>query len=138
MKIETLKKEQTNYTKIINDDGYEFLFSPLGASLVYIKNGETYFTRTALHHEDFKRRKCFYGKTIGRVSNRIKGHDIEIDNMHFSLKCNEGENVLHGGIDGLSNQYFSLKTVIDLDKISLIFSYLSKDGESVFPGYLNV
>ena len=48
MKIETLKKEKTNYTKITNDDGYEFLFSPLGASLVYIKNGDTYFTRTAL------------------------------------------------------------------------------------------
>ena len=138
MKIETLKKEQTNYTKIINDDGYEFLFSPLGASLVYIKNGETYFTRNALNHEDFKRRKCFYGKTIGRVSNRIKGNDVVIDDIHFSLKNNEGKNVLHGGVDGLSNQYFSLKTIIDLDRISLVYNYVSKDGESGFPGELSV
>ena len=138
MKIETLKKEKTNYTKIINDDGYEFLFSPLGASLVYIKKGDTYFTRNAFYHNDFKRRKCFYGKTIGRVSNRIKGHDIEIEDMHFSLRNNEGENTLHGGIDGLSNQYFSLKTGIALDKMSVTYTYISQDGESGFPGELTV
>ena len=57
MKIETLRKEKTDYTKIINDDGYEFLFSPLGASIFYIKKGEIYFTRNAFYHNDFKRRK---------------------------------------------------------------------------------
>ena len=138
MKIETLKKEKTNYTKITNDDGYEFLFSPLGASLVYIKNGDTYFTRTALNHNDFKRRNCFYGKTIGRTANRIRGHEVEIDNMRFSLKNNEGPNVLHGGVDGLSNQYFSLKTGIELDKFILVYTYVSKDGESGYPGNLTV
>ena len=138
MKIETITKEKTNYTKVVNDDGYEFLFSPLGAALVYIKNGETYFTRNAKTHEDFKRRNCFYGKTIGRTANRIRGNIIIVNDEKYGLANNEGNNVLHGGTYGLSNCYFQLKTVINSDSISIVYSYTSPSGESGFPGDLHV
>ena len=66
--------------------------------------------------DDFLRKDLYFGKTIGRICGRIKN--------------DKGEIVLHGGIDGLSNQTFNC--VKEDNKV--IFTYLSKGDQSSSDG----
>lgn len=138
MKIEKIDRKDLKVIKVYNNDGFEFVFSPVGAALVFIKDEDTYLTRNAKTYEEFLLPSCYHGKTIGRVSNRIKGHVLEIDGHKYELTPNEGDNVLHGGIEGLSNQLFNYETRYDDNFIYVIFTYLSKDEENGFPGNLNI
>ena len=116
------------------DKDIEITFSNLGASIYSIVINGKYMTLTPKDVEDFKNPKVYHGKTIGRTANRIKGNVIKISNKNHELKNNEGENVLHGGKDGLSNQIWNY----ELSDNEIRFSYMSKDGESGYPGNLFV
>ena len=138
MKINNYLKEGITFIEVTNDVGFTMILSTLGASIYQIKDGDKYLTRNALTVEDFKREECYYGKTIGRVANRIKGHSIKIGEKIYHLSNNEGPNTLHGGHDGLSTKIFDHKVDVDWDKIVVTFSYLSKALESGFPGDLDL
>lgn len=134
MKVYKVTKGNVKYDKIVNDDGVEFLFSPIGASIVHIKDGLTYLTRNALKSYDFVRGNCYYGKTIGRVCNRMKGNTFTLNGKKYVVENNEGENVLHGGKEGISNKFFSSSTSCTSQYLLLTYQYLSKDGEGGYPG----
>ncbi|VVD01675.1 unnamed protein product [Leptidea sinapis] len=53
----------------------------------------------------------FFGSTIGRCANRIRGGTFQLDGVTYHLAKNNGENHLHGGIVGFN-----------------------KDGEEGYPG----
>ena len=134
MKVFKVTRGGVNYDKIINDDGVEFLFSPIGASIVHIKVGVIYLTRTALKSSDFVKTECFHGKTIGRVANRMSGNKFTINGKTSTVLNNEGENTLHGGLGGLSGKTFSSAKVLKSDRLILQYQYLSKNGEGGYPG----
>lgn len=73
----------------------------------------------------------YLGALVGRVANRIEGARFDLEGASFELSANEGENALHGGSDGLSKQYWDLEQIAR-NEVSL--SYVSRDGESGFPG----
>lgn len=79
---------------------------------------------------------AYFGETIGRVANRIK--NAKIDNLNgksYKLAANNGPNSLHGGPGGWGKQTFEgPKPVNRNGKESVLFKYLSKDGEEGFPG----
>ncbi|MBN1498546.1 MAG: galactose mutarotase [Spirochaetes bacterium] len=77
----------------------------------------------------------FLGATIGRFANRIGGAAFSINGKKYQLDKSEGENTLHGGLTGFHNVVWDSE-VIDDNKVR--FSYVSKDGESGFPGNLKV
>ena len=87
MKVFKVTKGDVNYDKIINDDGVEFLFSPIGASIVHIKDGINYLTRNALKSFDFATTECYHGKTIGRVANRMRGNQFKINGKQSFVSC---------------------------------------------------
>ena len=91
----------------------------------------TYSTKNS---ENFLRKNVYHGKTIGRVAGRIQGDELTIDGATYKLNANEKGNVLHGGSDGFSTKEFASNTFVDNNFIHVIYSYLSKDGESGFPG----
>ncbi|MCR4911267.1 MAG: hypothetical protein K5925_01915 [Bacilli bacterium] len=138
MIIEDINEKGIKLNRFINEDGFEFVFSPIGASIYYIKDGETYLNRFPKNFKDFLRPKCYYGKTVGRVANRIRGNKIRFNEQEFEIENNEGENTLHGGIHVLSVAEFKFKSSINSTHYILTYTYLSKDGESGFPGNLNV
>ena len=138
MKIENICERGLNINRITNDDGVTFTFSPHGASLLFIFDGKTCLTRNVKNFKDFYRPNCYYGKTIGRVANRIKGCRFRLKDEIYLLDNNEGSNVLHGGIDGLSNKDFNYSIDNDGKHIILVYSYSSKDLEGGFPGNLLV
>ena len=138
MKLDTVRIDGAPYTKVITDDGYEFLFYRLGASLINIRHGADYLLRSVFYRRDFHRKDCYHGKTIGRTANRLRGHKFKIEDQNYDFANNEGENVHHGGLDGLSNHFFDLDTSFGTNYIDLIFTYLSPHLESGYPGNLNV
>lgn len=80
----------------------------------------TYFTDTS-----------YMGAIVGRVANRIGGAQFNLEGSHIELSANEGENTLHGGVDGLSKQFWNLEQIASNEAV---LSYHSWEGESGFPG----
>lgn len=75
----------------------------------------------------------YFGATIGRYGNRIaKGH-FSIDGQDYQISLNNGQNALHGGKNGFQAVVWDVKQP---DEKTLVFTYLSKDGEEGFPGTL--
>jgi aldose 1-epimerase len=76
----------------------------------------------------------YYGATVGRVCNRIANGEFELNGKKYFLAKNNGENFLHGGIQGFNKKVFDYEQ----DGEKLILTYLSKDGEENFPANLLV
>lgn len=138
MKIENYTVNKIRYFKIINDDNVSFYFSSLGATLIQIKDENTYLLRS-IDPKEFENPKLYYGKIIGRVANRIPGHEVVVDGVTYPLEANEGENVLHSGKEGLSSKNFSVHKFRTEDKyFELTFNYEYQDLEDNLPGICNV
>ena len=131
-------KAQLIYDHIINDDGVEFSFCSFGAALIQIKDQDQYLLRSVMNVDDFIKPGCYYGKTIGRVSNRMRGSVLTVDNNKFYIKPNEGKNVLHGGDNGFSQQLFISSFVEEDNCASLVYEYISSDGEGGYPGNMSI
>lgn len=84
--------------------------------------------------EEYVADDCYLGATIGRVSNRIKGAQFELNGETYKLYANNGLNHLHGGKRGFNARVWSGQQVGD----TIVFSRLSPDGEEGYPGNLNV
>ena len=130
--------QKQNLITIENGLGLKAVFSPLGAAIYSISFGGECLTRNVKNLHDFAKPICYYGKTIGRSANRIKGNRLILDNKEYLLADNEKGNVLHGGLHGLSNQVFSYQISENSRQIAIIFQYLSPNLESGYPGNLDV
>lgn len=131
------KQEQTIDFISISNGNFEVTFCSLGAAIFSIYFDNKLMTMTPKYKEDYLN-GIYHGKIVGRSANRIKGNIVKINDKSYELKNNEGPNTLHGGIEGLSTKNFNYKVKEDDNKIALTFRYLSKNGESGFPGNLLV
>ena len=84
--------------------------------------------------DGYKGNNPYFNAIIGRVSNRIKNAEFEMNGKLFKLNNNEFGNHLHGGKEGFDRRFFNAE--IQGDK--LVLTYLSKDGEEHYPGNLSV
>lgn len=84
--------------------------------------------------EEYVADDCYLGATIGRVSNRIKNAQFELNGKTYKLYANNGANHLHGGKRGFNARVWTGQQVGD----TVVFSRLSPDGEEGYPGNLNV
>ena len=75
------------------------------------------------------------GATVGRNANRIKDAQFTLNGEVYHLAKNNNQNNLHSGPDGFSFKLFTLEEKTDT---KLVYTYFSPDGESGFPGNLNV
>ena len=126
-----------NFIQINNND-FEVVLSDIGASIYSIKLNDKYMNRVTQNEKDFIGPKMYDGKTIGRVANRIQGNVINIEGKSYILDANENGNTLHGGVNGLSTKIFDSQIEELEDSVIVTYSYLSKDGESGFPGNLSI
>jgi aldose 1-epimerase len=76
---------------------------------------------------------AFFGAIIGRYANRIAHGGFTLDGKKYSLPQNDGQNTLHSGTHGFNNVVWKAKPVAN----GVELTYLSKDGESGFPGNLS-
>ena len=74
------------------------------------------------------------GKTPGRFANRIANGRFKIDDKEYQLELNtgDGKHHLHGGSIGFANQKWASR----ISGESVVFTYLSADGEAGYPAEL--
>lgn len=77
----------------------------------------------------------YFGATIGRVGNRIAKGRFLLDGKEYEIPLNNGENALHGGIEGFESKVWAAEQP---DDQTLVLHYVSADGEEGFPGELDV
>lgn len=71
------------------------------------------------------------GAFIGRFANRIEHGTFTINGETHQLAVTDGHSCLHGGTVGFHNRVLLVEEVTDN---SVLFSYISPDGEENFPG----
>lgn len=81
----------------------------------------------------------YFGASIGRVGNRIRGARITLDGETYELAKNNGANALHGGKRGFDKvMWEGPATETRGEKACAVFRMTSKDGEEGYPGTLDV
>lgn len=125
-----------------NKNGMKAKITSYGAILthLYVPNKEGSIDDIVLGFdklEDYFNNPNFFGTTIGRSANRIAGAKFEIDGVEYMLDKNEGENNLHTHFsDGFHKKVWTAQA--DEKNNAVKFSLYSPDGETGFPGNLNV
>ncbi|MBU2510426.1 galactose mutarotase [bacterium] len=89
--------------------------------------------------KDYEDHSPYFGSTVGRVANRIKGGCFDLDGVQYQMEKNEnGINHLHGGKKGISKVVWEIETENATDSASIRCKYFSKDGEEGYPGDLSI
>lgn len=78
--------------------------------------------------------KLYLGATIGRNANRIKYGKYSINGRVYQGVINNGDNHLHGGIQGFNTKLFKCRVFED----RVVMECVSSDGEEGYPGQLKI
>jgi aldose 1-epimerase len=125
-----------------NGNGMEITVTNFGARVVEFwtpdRNGQ--FADIVLGHDSLEEYLHFVGErylgaTIGRFGNRIARGKFRLDGIDYQLPLNDGPNSLHGGDKGFDMVVWD---ALQPNPQTLVFSYLSADGEQGYPGTLRV
>lgn len=80
----------------------------------------------------------YFGALVGRYGNRIAKGKFTLDGEDYTLAVNNGENHLHGGLQGFDKAVWKVEeATVHGDSSVLKLSYLSKDMEEGYPGNLH-
>jgi len=84
--------------------------------------------------DEYVKATPYFGATVGRIANRIKGAEFKLDGKTYKLAANNGPHNLHGGKKGWDKVIWDAETSETPDGPEIHFKYTSKDGEEGFPG----
>ncbi len=82
--------------------------------------------------ECYKVRDGYVCGAIGRVANRIAKAKFMLNGKEYQLTKNEGENQLHGGLQGFHHKFYEVEEIENGLKMTCV----SSDGEDGYPGRL--
>ncbi|MBQ8654447.1 MAG: galactose mutarotase [Clostridia bacterium] len=132
----------TLYT-MTNNSGASVSVTDFGAITVSIivPDREDKLADVCLGFDDVKYYEVKHGSmgdTVGRYGNRIGKGQFTLDGVKYQLELNNGVNHLHGGFKGFSSYMWEAAPCEGdgMDKIA--FHRVSPDGESFYPGTLDV
>ncbi len=131
-----------NYIEIFNKFGTYVTLCNIGASIYDIKTKDKFnniesILYTTKDKLDFPEDGSYLGKTIGRTGGRISNSKFNLNGIEYTIPSND-PNGLHGGSDSLSFKEFDYEKKENEEYIEIIFSYLSINLESGYPGNLIV
>ncbi|GAE32271.1 aldose epimerase family protein [Halalkalibacter hemicellulosilyticus] len=88
--------------------------------------------------EEYVGHSPYFGAVCGRVAGRIKGAQFTLNNQTYTLAQNDGSNHLHGGIKGYDKVIWKSEPFEEPNKIGVVFTYHSFDGEEGYPGNVSI
>jgi aldose 1-epimerase len=80
----------------------------------------------------------YFGASVGRYANRIRGGKFSIDGKNYTLATNNNGNALHGGLRGFDKRPWKIVEVVNGPAAHVTLGYTSADGEEGYPGKLDV
>ncbi len=83
-------------------------------------------------------RPNFFGVTVGRYANRIAGGSFVLDGTRYQLPTNNGPNSLHGGGRGFDKVAWKVVSLQSAPQPRVVLAHTSPEGESGYPGRLDV
>ncbi|MET0366409.1 MAG: aldose epimerase family protein [Sphingobium sp.] len=83
-------------------------------------------------------RPNYFGVTVGRYANRIAGGRFALDGTRYQLPLNDKANTLHGGGKGFDKVVWKIAALNSGPTATLALTYSSPDGDSGYPGKLDV
>jgi aldose 1-epimerase len=86
--------------------------------------------------EPYMKPQPYFGAVVGRYANRIAKGRFKLNGKEYKLAVNNGENALHGGIEGFNRRVWQARDVSGGGPHSLELTYTSKDMEEGYPGNL--
>lgn len=131
-----------------SDAGFSFL--PLGAIIKEFNVGGRNIVAGFQTQEQYaKHNSPYFGETIGRIANRIKGARLDsLNGKSYTLAANNASNTLHGGNVGWGKRIWVGPTPVGVRQIpgvenlvggeSVQFKFTSEDGDEGFPGEVDV
>ena len=134
--------QEVNVYHIENSKGAFAEVIPFGAFLVKlcVPDREGSLRDVVLGYdslEGYEANNFFFGATIGRNGNRIAHAEFKINGETVTLFKNENDNNLHSAPDGFESKMWDVKEAA-ADGNSVTFCRISPDGESGFPGEMQV
>ncbi|WP_416149090.1 aldose epimerase family protein [Salipaludibacillus sp. HK11] len=134
-KVATFSGEEIYAYTIENGKGMSLTALNFGAAITEInvpdKNGLT--ENVVINYQDISNYEVnpyYLGIVVGRTSGRTKEGLLKFEDQAIQVEKNDGNNHLHGGIKGLAKSIWEVTEKKD----SLIFEYVSPDGEDGYPG----
>ncbi|KAA9130520.1 galactose mutarotase [Marinihelvus fidelis] len=85
---------------------------------------------------DYEAGTPYFGALIGRYGNRIANGRFEIDGQVVQLDKNDGDNHLHGGVEGFDKKVWTMKPFVTEDSAGVVLKLVSEDGDQGYPGTL--
>lgn len=152
-KPESMKIDRELYGKVNDQNVYLYTLTNLNNMQVKITNYGGIITSILVPDKDGDFRDVvlgydslssyleghpYFGCIVGRYANRIADAKFTLEGRVYRLAANNGDNSLHGGIEGFDKKIWKVKKIMTSDSISLEMSYVSPDGEEGFPGNLSV
>jgi aldose 1-epimerase len=87
--------------------------------------------------DSYVKHTAFFGATVGRVANRIRGAAFELDDKRYELAANDGAHHLHGGRQGWNTAVWSATPHESPRGPSLELRHTSPDGDEGYPGRID-
>jgi aldose 1-epimerase len=137
------EKDVMEYT-LENSKGISASLINYGATITSLKQPDRTgrAVEVTLGFDDLKRYiepHLYFGGTIGRCANRIAGGNLTIDNMDYTLECNDVlPHHVHGGVKSFYKVYWEAETFEREASAGVVFTYRSIDGEEGYPGNVDV
>ncbi len=76
----------------------------------------------------------YAGRIVGRAAGRIAKGKFDIDGESYSVPTNEGNNLLHGGANGLAQQFYQVETKQNGDNLQAILTTSINTATDNLPG----
>jgi aldose 1-epimerase len=103
------------------------------------KNGKTTNITLGFDNlEQYLEGHPYFGALVGRYGNRIALASFSLDGEDYTLAANNGNNALHGGLEGFDKKLWVPEVIGCDERAALKLRYTSPDGEEGYPGTLRV
>lgn len=76
----------------------------------------------------------YVNRIIGRFAGRLAGGKFDLDGKEYSIPTNEGHNTLHGGANGLAQQFYNVETKKEKDRLQAVLTTTINTATDDLPG----